>query len=102
MPYEHLDGDPEEWAQHAMAELRHYQRAFLPTQKLVILFHRQHFTANEHVSHWQALIVALKAQDKDGESGSDIRACSVFPLGICDGLIVANRSRRWGLSRAAV
>ena len=68
VPYEHLDGDPAEWAAHAMAELRHYQRAFLPTQRLVILFHRQHFTATAHASHWRALLAALKAQDKDGEN----------------------------------
>jgi hypothetical protein len=47
-------------------ELRHYQRSILPTQRLVILFHRQYFTATSHVTHWRALIAALKAQESDG------------------------------------
>lgn len=62
VPYSDLTGDPVEWAADAMEELRHYQRSMMSTQKLVILFHRQYFTASSHVSHWQALIAALKAQ----------------------------------------
>jgi hypothetical protein len=89
-----------------MAELRHYQRAFLPTQRLVILFHRQHFTATAHASHWRALLAALKAQDKDGENDpaamSALAACASVCRVSLTVRFAAGRSGGRGLPRAAL